>query len=90
MTNTPTIKKPGPAPTKLNGLPVLAAFATNGDHATRPGFVVLVERAHDVVGDSEFITAWAGAGDRSWCWGHYFADKAKAEADFASRCARGF
>ncbi len=89
MTDTRTIKKPGPPPTTLNGLPVLAAFATNGDHATRPGFVVLVEREHDA-GDAEFITAWAGDGDNSWCWGHYYADKAKAEAYFASRCARGY
>lgn len=73
------------APQKLNHYPVISSFATPGDRATRAGFVVLVDKQ-----DGEFVTAWAGDGDSSWCWGHYFEDRAEAEADFRARCARGY
>lgn len=73
-----------PAPTTMNGHPVIASFATPAASCTRPGYVLLVQKP------DEFVTAWAGEGDNQWCWGHYIRDRAKAEADYRQRCARGY
>lgn len=84
-----TTKTTTPAsPPKVNGYPVLASFATPGDRITRPGHVILVDRGPE--SPHRYVTAWIGEGDSSWCWGHYISERDQAEADFRSRCARGF
>lgn len=76
------------APETMNGHPVISAHHTPATPATREGHVILVDRgehAHD-----RYVTAWAGLGDKSWCWGHYFNNRTDADADFSNRAARGY
>ena len=74
-----------PAPETINGLPILRASFTPAASATRPGHVVLVEARR-----GEYVTAWLGNGDTSWCWGHYFTSFFEAERDYLERCKRGY
>lgn len=75
------------APKTLNGHKVIEAHHTPADRGTREGFVVLVDRACEF---QPFVTAWAGLGDNSWCWGHYFQHESSAREDYDIRCKRGF
>lgn len=75
------------ARTHVNGYPILESTATEADHATRPGHVILVQRDQE---HQPFVTAWLGEGDTGWTWGHYFQDRADAEGDYRSRCKRGY
>ncbi len=85
-------------PETIHGYTVIAVKHTPRAGATRPGRVVLVDKG-DATSDSRsrWITAWQGrelrpdAGwDHEWTWGHYFGDKALAEADFHMRAVRGY
>lgn len=66
---------------------IIEKHSTPGDHATRAGHVILVDRKTDY---QPYVTAWQGDGDRDWCWGHYFSDLKDAQADYQSRCKRGY
>lgn len=66
---------------------IIQEHKTPAASATRAGRVILVDRGCE---HEPFVTAWLGDGDSSWCWGHYFNDRAKAEADFAARVRRGY
>lgn len=69
-----------PAPTKLNGYPVIASQATPKAPLTRAGYMVIVQK-----GPAEYVVAWNGEGDRDWWKGDYISDHAKAEARFKER-----
>ena len=70
---------------------VIAETITPAANATRPGRVILVQRASAY---QPYVTAWQGGEpgnwDQSWCWGHYFDSPSEAFADYESRCKRGY
>ena len=74
--------------TTINGYRILASHHTPAREATREGAVLLVDRGED--SPHRYVTAWAGTGDKEWCWGHYYSDLAEATEDYASRSDRGY
>ncbi len=74
-------------PDTVNGYPIIVSSRTPGDHATRPGRVILVHREGVA---QPYVTAWLGDGDSSWCWGHYFDDDKTAHEDFVRRVAHDY
>lgn len=72
----------------INGYPIIASSPTPRDTTTRAGRVILVMRNHEPY--EPYVTAWAGDGDSSWCWGHYFKDFDDASHDYTKRVKRGY
>ncbi len=68
---------------------ILASFDTPRAPATAPGRVILVDRE---TGAHPLVTWWENTEDGGRYYGHYFTrdEEAKAVADFANRCQRGF
>lgn len=76
----------------INGYVIIAQSETPRATATRAGRVILVDRGENTF--QRYVTAWQGRDgnvwDSSWCWGHYFEDKANAHIDYCRRTARGY
>lgn len=78
------------APTKVHGYPVLSSFETQAASCTRAGHVILVDRGGGDEYYHRYVTGWIGNGDREWCSGHYFNNRAEADEDYLFRCTRGY
>jgi hypothetical protein len=82
------------APVKMHGHPVIASHYTPKASATRPGYVILIQRSGDYL--HPFITGWVGVDeenerlDSEWCYGHYFKESEEAHRDYEFRCQRGY
>lgn len=80
----------------IHGYEIIVQAVSPGGNGTRPGRVILVDRGAG--SQQRYVTAWQGRDlmgpgtgwDGEWGWGHYFDDKALAEADFHMRCVRGY
>lgn len=73
---------------QINGYDIIGEIATPGDYATRAGRVLIIDRGLNTA--HRYVTCWAGNGDISWCWGHYFNDLNAAAKDFGERSERGY
>lgn len=72
----------------IRGFAIVAEFRLPPQPATRPGRIILVDRGPEE--PERWVTALHCDGDRAWLWGHYFSERAEADADFKARGKRGY
>lgn len=73
-------------PVKINGYEIVSAVAKRG--VDKGGHIILVDRGPE--SPHRWVTAFLAQDASGWDWGHYFASRFDADADFNARVARGY